>query len=398
MKIVAMERVLALVVLGTFGLGCTKEEKAPESRDRGGPETPESFHASDAVRLTPAVAERIELKIETARLRECRSFLTAMGKVVAPQDRTAIVSHVLPGRIADVAVKVGDWVKRGQPLVTLECPDVGDAKCEFYKAMAAFELAKLNWTREQSLAEDGIGAKKDLLAAEAEYKVAQANFDAAERKLHVLGFTEEEVAEIARTHQIRPAITLSSPIDGKVVESRAVVGAMVDQTKEILNIIDPKVLWVDAEVYEKDLAKVKIGANAEIAVVAYPEERFFGKISYVGDVVSDATRTVTVRTEVANEDYRLKPGMFASVAIALEGASQMVAVPAAAVLEEGRRRFLFVKAGDRFVRREVETGPANGGCQYIVSGVSEGDEVVIQGNHELNSKLKEEILRSAHAH
>lgn len=395
-----------LMLLALSGLRCAKEEAAldiPFPGSVAGREVPGAEPESDGVvRLSPDAQERIEIRVEQAQLREVRSVLKAMGRIIAPQHRTAIVSHVLPGRITEVMVRVGDWVKRGQPLVTLECPDVGDAKCEFYKALANNELAKLNLEREQGLATAEIGAKKDLITAETDHKVAGANLDAAERKLHVLGFTEEEVKEISLRHQISPTISLSSPIDGKVVESRAAIGAMVDQSKEILTIIDPKILWVDAEIYEKDLARVRIGEKVEITVPAYPETLFVGTISYMGDVVSDTTRTVTVRTEVANEDYRLKPGMFASVAIILDETSRMLAVPAAAVLEEGPRRILFVQQGGQgggdFHRRDVQTGPANGEYQYIVSGVAEGEHVVTQGNHELYSKLKEEILRTAHTH
>jgi cobalt-zinc-cadmium efflux system membrane fusion protein len=321
-----------------------------------------------------------------------------MGKVLAPQPQTAIVSHAFPAQVASVHIKIGDLVEEGQPLITLESQQVGQAKSEFYKALADRQLAKLSLDREERLLGNGIGIKKNFLAAEAAYKIAQSNAEATEKTLHVLGFTEEQVKEIAETHQISPAISLYAPIAGKVVNSRAVVGAMVDPSTELLTIIDPRRLWVDAEIYEKDLAKIKIGQEVEISVPAYPGEVFGGKIIYVGDVVREETRTITVRADVANDDYRLKPGMFANVKILLAESRQMLVVPVAAVLEERHQKMVFVKQDDHFVRREIQTGPAQGDFQQVLKGLKAGEVVVIEGNHQLWSILHEDSLRAAHSH
>jgi cobalt-zinc-cadmium efflux system membrane fusion protein len=344
------------------------------------------------------VIEAVSIQVEKAELRECPLRLKAMGKILAPQSRTAIVSHFLPGRIAAVHVKVGDAVQKGESLVTLECSEVGDAMSEFFKAVANHELAQLNLRRETQLAADGIGAKKNHLAAETDFKVAQASLEAAEKRLHILGFTEEQVQEIIRTHQISPAITLNSPIEGKVVASQAVIGAMVDQSKEILTIIDPRLLWVDAEIYEKDVTKVEIGQKVEVFSPAYPTECFPGTVSYIADVVNEDTRTITVRTEVDNSDDRLKPGMFADVHILVGAGQKMLTVPLAAILEEGDRKIVFVKGKEGYLRREVQTGPVNGQYQRIVHGLTAGEEIVVEGNHQLKSKLNEAILQRAHVH
>jgi cobalt-zinc-cadmium efflux system membrane fusion protein len=300
--------------------------------------------------------------------------------------------------VAEIHVKIGDWVERGQRLLTLESDDVGEAKSEYFKTIATRELAKTNLAREERLLKDGIGVKKNCLAAEAEYKVAQANVEAAEKKLHVLGFTEAQVQEITATHQINPTITLYAPIEGKVVDIKPVQGAMVDPSTEILKVIDPTLLWVDAQIYEKDLAKIKIGQKAEVAVPAYPGEVFEAKVSYIGDLVNEETRTITVRADVENQQQRLKPGMFADVRIHLRECEPMLVVPSAAILEEGRRQIVFVQDGGQFARREVRIGAIDGDYQQILSGLEAGQKVVIEGNHQLNSKLREAELKTAHTH
>ena len=396
--------VLIALCLGTLGLECGREE-APVSYHGEAADSSHQQHAradsslaDEAVQLPAESRDVVGIEVDKVTSRECRCTLKAMGKVLAPLPQTAIVSHAFPGRVAKVHVNIGDWVEKDQALVTLESNDVGDAKSEFYKAKADLELAEINLAREKRLSESGIGIQKNYLAAETEHKIAQSNAEAAEKKLHVLGFTEEQVHEIAETHQMSPAITLYAPIDGKVVAIEAVLGAFVDQSTEILTVIDPTLLWVDAEIYEKDLAKVRIGQAVEITVPAYPDEVFRGKLSYIGDVVDEDTRTITVRAEVENDDHRLKPGMFADVCILLNGGEQALVVPTAAVLVEGDRKIVFVHHEDCFVCREVKTGVVNGDYQQIVSGLAADEEVVIEGNHELKSELKEDVLEAAHVH
>ncbi len=398
---------LIALCLGAIGLDCERREapvsyhgEAPPAEDAGPAEHAEggAAPADDTVRLSPESRELVGIEAAEVTLRECRCTLKAMGKVLAPKPQTAIVSHAFPGRVGQVHVKLGDWVEKDQPLVTLESNEVGEAKADFYKARADLELAQLNLEREKRLSESGIGIKKNLLASEREQKIAETSAETAHKKLHVLGFTDEQVDQIATTHQVSPAITLDAPIQGKVVAIEAVLGAFVDPTTELLTIIDPTRLWVDAEIYEKDLAKVKVGQGVKIAVPAHPDALFDGRISYIGDVVSDETHTITVRAEVDNEDGRLKPGMFADVCVLLNGAEQALAVPTAAVLEEADRKIVFVERDGDFVCREVKTGVVNGDYQQIVSGLAAAERVVILGNHELKSKLKQEVLAAAHVH
>ncbi len=387
---------LLMTMLPLFGLQCARDQ-TPVSTDQAHARS-ESSAATDVVRLPDAVCDAVGIQVEKVKSRECKSVLKAMGKVLAPQPQTAIVSYPFAGMVAEIHVGVGDWVEEGQHLITLESQDVGDAKSEFYKATAHAELARLNFQREERLLEDGIGIKKNFVAAEAEHKVAQASLEAAHKRLHILGFTDEQVEEIADSHQINPTIILDAPIAGKVVDIKPVRGAMVDPSTEIMLVIDLRSLWVDAGVYEKDIAKVRAGQEVEIAVPAYPGETFNGKISYIGDVVDDETRTITVRADVSNEQFRLKPGMFADVDVVLNGGARMLVVPSAAVLEEGDQKIVFVKQDDSFVRREIQAGAVEGDHQRVLGGLEAGEEVVIEGNHELKSKLQEGILKAAEVH
>ncbi len=357
-----------------------------------------AWSPDDVIELSVEEKEAIDLSTAKAEFRALRTQLQALGKVYAHPKRKAIVSYAFSARISEIHIQIGDWVNKGQELITLQSEEVGNAKSEFYKAKADYELTKSNCERAQRLFDRGVGSEKDALACEAEFKVAEAHLNAAEKKLHVLGFTESQVQAIAETHQINPIITLYAPIRGKITAHNAILGAMVDQATEILTILDPVILVVDADIYEKDIAKIRIGQQVEVSVPAYPGEQFGGKISYISDVLNEETRTITVRVEVDNKEYKLKPGMFAEVSIYLNHQNQALVLPREAVLDERGEHIVFLEINGKYVPVIVELGARENGFIEILRGVQEGDEVVTEGNFQLKSKLYEAILQKGHIH
>jgi cobalt-zinc-cadmium efflux system membrane fusion protein len=321
-----------------------------------------------------------------------------MGKVLAPQTRMAIVSYPFPAQIARVHVQVGEWVEKGEQLLTLQSEEVGLAKSDFYKSVADLELAKTNCEREKRLFDRGVGARKNLLIAQAALKVAEASLDSAEKKLHVLGFSEEDVKSISETHQISPVIQLFAPIGGKVIRINAVLGSMIDQSHELMTIMNPSTLWVDAEIYERDISKIRIGQRVEVSVPAYPDETFAGKLSYISDTLNDATRTITVRTEVNNSSFKLKPGMFANITIMLNHHTRVTVVPCDAILDDHGDHLVFVKEDGKYVSRYVELGGRDNGYCEVRRGLVKDEEVVTIGNYQLKSKLYDEVLAGSHVH
>src|SRR5262249_29523298 len=157
-----------------------------------------------------------------------------------------------------------------------------------------------------------IVATKDLQAAEADRTTSQAEADAAEKALRLMGFTADDVTHIVESHDLASQMTLLAPLAGTVVDRSAVVGAWAAPGAALFTIMDLDSLWVDAQVYEKDLRSLKPGQPVTVSVVAYPDKTFSGQVSYIGSTVDESTRTTVVRTVVANLDRLLKPGMFAT--------------------------------------------------------------------------------------
>jgi len=351
------------------------------------------------VELSDDESRAIELETASVEVRALASHLQAMGQVLADPYRQAIVTYPFPARIARIEARLGDWVDPGEELLVLQSEEVGEATSSFYRAKADHELAQTNFLRESQLHEAGVGAGKNFSLAEAELRVAQANLEAAEKKLHVLGFTEEAILTLSESHQVNPVITLRAPIGGKVVTNNAVLGGMVDEATGILTILDPTRLWVEASIYEKDIARVKVGQQAQVTVSAYPEETFQGTITFISDLLDPETRAITIRTEVPNPGLKLKPGMFADLVIQLSRNGEALSVPTAAVLDDGGRPLVFVRTGPlRFEPRLVKLGAKENGFLEVLEGLKEGDTVVTRGNFQLKSKLNEAILHAAHVH
>jgi cobalt-zinc-cadmium efflux system membrane fusion protein len=351
-----------------------------------------------SITLTAAEEKSIALSTIRVSYRPIRSRLSAMGAVYAPPGRKAIVSYPFAGRVVGVHVKPGDWVRASQPVVTLLSDEVGIAKGEYYRARAAVDLSESSHEREKRLFDRGVGARKSLLLAENELRVARAALDAVEKRLNVLGLSNDQVRALRVDPASEPTIVLRAPISGKVVESTPVLGTMVDASTAILNVLDPSTLCVDAEVYERDLAKLRIGQGVALSVAAYPGETFNGRVCYIADVVSPETRTIIVRTEIGNRDHRLKPGMFASVSFFLSDETRVLALPERAVLDNRDEKLVFVRADDGYLPQVVQVGIKHEGYYEIVRGLNEGDEVVMNGNFQLKSKLFEDVLKSAASH
>ncbi|UCH96691.1 MAG: efflux RND transporter periplasmic adaptor subunit [Candidatus Aminicenantes bacterium] len=350
--------------------------------------------------ITLSEEEKSQTQIKTITVKEnpIQSTLKAMGKVLAPPDGKAIVGYTFPGRIIKLDTAIGQWVKKGDPLVTLECEDVGNTKSEYFKAFTEFRLAKQNFEREERLYKKDIGAKKDYLETKAQLEIANSSLEAAEKKLQVMGFSQQQIQELTKAKNISPHVTVNAPIAGRVIQNNAVLGAMIEPSSEIMTILDPTTLCIDAEIYEKDLAKIKTNQKVQIAVPAYPEETFAGRIYYIGDIVHPETRTITVRTRVPNKDFKLKPGMFADIKILLDQRENAVTVPIEAVLDDLDRKIVFVQEEDNYICRIVEVGPKFNGLVEIVKGLKRGETVVVEGNYQLKSRLREEILKRAHVH
>ncbi len=340
------------------------------------------------VQLSPLGIKEAGLEFETVQPQPHRAMLRVPGEVKADQTRLVDVSPLVPGRVIEVNVVVGDRVRPGQILARVDSTELGLAQSEYLKAQARLGVAERALERAQQLLEARVIGTGEYQRREGETLAARAEHRATADRLVLLGMTQPEMGLLAREQRINSKAAIRSPLEGTVIKRNVTTGEVVDSKTVLFVITDLRRLWVMADVHEKDIPKVQLGQPVEIEVTPYPDEKFRGVILHVGEVIEPATRTVKVRSEVPNPDGRLKPEMFATIAIETTAEERVLSIPSSAVQKDKGRDLVFVQtAPDRFEPREVTIGPPVQGRVPVLKGLSEGERIVTKGAFALKSEL-----------
>ena len=311
------------------------------------------------------------------------------GRILSNENRLAHLGPRVPGRIVAVYANLGDRVKPGDRLLLLDSPAFGEAQLAYRKRRTAMRVAEKAFERAKALSAEGAIGISEYQRREAEHENARAELYEAEEKLHLLGMAEREIKRLSAEqlpHAEVAQVFLRAPFSGEIIERNATVGEVVDPSKTLFTVADLSTVWVRADFPEQQIGKLKTGLAVEVRVSAYPEIVFQGVITYIGAVIDSATRTVTARSAIPNQDRRLRPEMFADVTVRTEEQS-VLAVPRAALQQVGSRTMVFVTRGPRrFEFLDVTIGETSNEYVEIKSGLMEKDEVVTEGSYALKSE------------
>ena len=386
---------VAAATLATVGCGKPADKAAeakPAAAKEAGHKEGAGEHAEEAV-IKLSDAQAAEAGVKTAKVAEetVRSAITLSATIQPNRDRYAHVAPRVPGRILEVPAKAGDNVRAGQVLARLDSVEVGESTSSYQQALSHFNVSKADFDRSQKLFDDEVIPQKDYLRARAEFEKARSALAAASDKLRMMGVTPGAGATASM-------LSITAPFAGTVIEKSAVIGELAQVDKSLFTVADLSTVWIEANLYEKDLARVHVGGDAVVTVSAYPEARFSGKLAYVSAVVDRESRTVKARIEVPNKDGRLKPEMFASAVVQGEEQGRAIAVPTGAVVLIDNRSVVFVKEADGYEVRPVELGEAVAGRQVVKAGLHAGEEVVVAGTYVLKSQQQKSKIGAGHAH
>jgi cobalt-zinc-cadmium efflux system membrane fusion protein len=305
------------------------------------------------------------------------------GKVTFDDLRVAHIFSPVTGRVSRILADPGARVKKGAPLVAIQSPDVGNAFADLGKAQAELTAAQHDFQRQKELYEAHAGSQKDFEAAEDSYSKAKAEMARSREKARLF--------RGGGTDAVTQEFVLRAPIEGEVIARNVNPGAEVQgqysggTPVELFTIGELDRVWVIADVFEMDLARLKKGATVTIRVVAYPEQVFTGVVDWIADLLDPMSRTARVRCEVENPKRQLKPEMYATVTIGVPGL-ETLAVPINAILRLADQTTVFVEQGRtpdgrlRFVRRLVSAGDEEGTSMVpIAHGLTAGERVVTSG-------------------
>jgi cobalt-zinc-cadmium efflux system membrane fusion protein len=388
---------------GAEGGGNAKGEHDDEHKGERPGEHPGKHpggHEAGVVRLTPEQVATAKITTAVAATRSVSSEILATAEIVPPDDGVARVGSKIVGRITKLPVSVGAMVKAGQLIAVVDSPELGTAKADYLTAAAQSRLTRETADREKTLFEKKISAEQDYRVAEAEATKARAAKEAAEARLHTLGFSDAQLERFTAEQHSSSSIMVTTPIAGVVVERPVSLGQVIQPEDTVGVIMDLRSVWMQVDAYERDLSQLAIGHQVTAHVAAWPARAFTGDIQSIGAIVDRKSRTIKVRVVIPNPDGALKPGMFAKVSLAgSKGeARQGLFVPSAAVQRDGDQRIVFVPISETaFQLRVVETSVHADGWVQITRGLAAGEKVVTTGAFQLKSEARRDSL-GGHEH
>ena len=380
--------------------GAAKSAAAGKTTDKHGHEAEKSGGHEDGhgeeeqLKLSAEEIAAAGIRTEELAEQEISEQLVLTATIRPNQDRIAHVAPRVPGRIVKAAVNLGDAVRAGQTLAVLDSLEVGEAHSAWLQARTAQALAKADFERAEMLHTDQIIARKDHLRSHAEYEKSKAALAAATDRLRMLGVSPSPSSD----GKAVSAFPLTTPFAGTVIEKHAILGELAQPDKALYTVADLSKLWIEANLFEKDLGRVRAGADAVVTVAAYPGEAFLGRLTYIAAVVDKETRTVQARVEVANPDGRLKPEMFATAAVRTGGRGKGLLLPEEAVVLMQGQPTAFVEEHGGFEPRSVELGEKLHGRVVVKAGLAAGDKVVTAGTYALKARIMKSQLGEGHAH
>jgi cobalt-zinc-cadmium efflux system membrane fusion protein len=295
------------------------------------------------------------------------------GTLTYDEARTARVSSPIAGRVTGAIAALGAHVKAGDALAELDSPELGQAQSDYAGAQADLNLANRAFQRMQELYANGIAPRKDQEQAQDNLTRARSEAERARLKLANLGVS---------TGRTDNRFVLHAPIAGAITERNINPGMEVssDLTSPLFVISELSSLWVQMDVFEKDISLIHVGAQVLVRVPAYPGETFTATVSYISQVVEQTTRTVKVRCMLPNADNRLLPAMYAAIEVQSDPNDKAVVVPLTALFTEDESDWLFVAIGDgHYQKRPVKAGLRLKDRAVILEGLSPGERLVVDG-------------------
>ena len=335
----------------------------------GNAAAPSADVARGDVFIDPQRQQLIGVRLATAAREAVAGVVRTTGVVRYDETRLTDVNVKLDGWIRDLKVDyTGQLVHKGQPLFTLYSPDLLTTQNEYLLALR---------TRDQMQGSQVADARN----------YAERLVEAAKQRLTLWDLSPEQLATVERTRQPLDAVAFASPADGFVIEKTAVQGMHITPGQTLYKLADLSSVWVEADIYEQDVAQLRVGQRATVTLDAYPGETFTGRAIYIYPFVEENTRTVKARFQFANTRSRLKPGMFANVELQGAADRMRLIVPVNAVLDSGRQQVVFVAQGEgRFTPRTVTIGQRLADRVEILDGLEEGEQVATGATFFLDSE------------
>jgi membrane fusion protein, heavy metal efflux system len=331
------------------------------------------------------------LKIGPVAARDFALLKTAVGTIDFNENLLVQVFSQYAGKILKANFNIGDDVKAGDVLFTIDSPDLLQAESALLAGAGVLELQKRALARATNLLKAGGSAQKDVDQSTSDQQTAEGNYKAARDAVRIFGKTDAEIDQVVDMRKVDSTLRVPSPIAGRVVARNAAPGLLTQpgSTPSPYSVADLSTMWMLANVIETDAPAYKLGQAVEVRVPAYPDTVFKGRVTTVGSMIDPNTHRQLVRSEIDDPQHQLRSGMFASFVIHVGDPMRSLAVPAEGVVREGDGTMTVWVTNDNrhFIKRTVRIGLQQDGWDQILDGLSAGETVVTDGAVFLSNKL-----------
>lgn len=392
-------------------VGGASDAPAAAEEDEHGAELPPGI-----VEIPEAAQQNAGVKMVDVRQTTLPVHLEVTGAVAPEGSRVAEVRPLARGLITQVSVRLGDRVKAGQALLTYDNIQLGERLGEYFEARAGLRQAESDVAVKQRAVERAealIGqqaiSQQVLDLRRAEFKNAQAavdrekaTLDRIDEQIHRFGLTDKDLEKLGpdtpeANHRTATLATIRAPFDGVITAYDVAVGEIVEPERALVTVANLETVWILADVYEKDLARVPSAAEVDVRVDSYPDKVFKGKLTYVSDVIDPKSRSAKVRSVVQNPEGLLRLDMFARVSIPTKDQQQSLAIPVDAVQQIDGQAAVFIReSATRFRRQNVQLGLQAGNLIEVKAGLKAGDTIVAAGSFYFKTALQRELIGDGH--
>jgi membrane fusion protein, heavy metal efflux system len=379
--VVGMAIVLAFVAYGIWHFsGNSNSAPAPAAN---------AVSNQNSVDLTDSQLSSV--KVQPVEEREFPVEKEAVGSIDFNEDMEVQVFTPYQGKIIALYAEIGDDVKKGQTLFTIDSPDLLQAESNLIAAAGVLDLENKNLARERDLYATRAAAQADLEQAISDQQTAEGNLRAGRDAVRIFGKTDAEIDQIVAQRMADPTLVVPSPIDGRITQRNAAPGLFVQPANPPppYVVADVNTMWMLANVAENDSPAFRVGQQVQVKLDAFPGRTFDGKITTIGSTVDPNTRRVLVRSVINDPQHELRSGMFGNFTISVAAPVRSPAIPLAGVVREGDgTQTIWVTADRRrFDRRTVTIGEQREGYRQILDGVRVGELAASEGAIFLDSMV-----------
>jgi membrane fusion protein, heavy metal efflux system len=400
----------------------------------------QATQTTGSIQVDAETAKRLGIKVELVKRQRLAVGIKTTGQIeTLPSQKVEVTTPITGAKVVELLVEPGATVKKGQPVAVVTSPDLvtlrvesqeklAQAQADLQQAQADLRLAQQNYDRYQQIADSEIAqaqsqvsfaqekydkdkqladagalprrnalesqtqlaeakaeltkakSRRDVIEAENQLKRAQAAVNVAQSRINLSNTTyQTRLQQLGNSANAKGLVTVTAPISGKVADREVTIGQTFnDAGGKLMTIVNDSRLFATANIYEKDLGKVRNGQRISLKVASMPERNFSGRISRIGTVVEGETRVVPVQAEINNTGGQLKPGMFAELEVLTDQTSAAMAIPSSAVVDANGKKVVYVQNGNAFQAAEVSLGQTSGDMVEVKSGLFEGDMIVTQ--------------------